>query len=154
MVTTDDKSASGSSDDADPQKKPPKTARFRSPKPVWPDDVDDVELERAFHQVPPFWLLGVFKQRGYHDHERGVADVSWTFLGKTEPDHFGEAVHGRKVMCSRCSVLEPSMVSFIWVKLYSWFQPARVAGESSKTLFRIGQCRACGSGYWTEVRTA
>lgn len=155
MMATDDlPPEDGRAPDA-AAKKPPKTARHRSPVPAWPDpSFDDVEMSRALAQVPPQWLLGAFALRGYASKAHGyVADVPWANLGRSDPDHYGTASDGRKVLCTRCAARE----HVAWVALRSWFEPREPKDKAQpppkvRPLFRIGQCHACGGGYWTEVR--
>lgn len=154
MMATDENPPSDPTPDKG--KKPPKTARYRTPKAAWPDEVDDVELERALFQVPPHWLLAAFILRGYGwKGKGGTKDVPWEYLGKSDPDHYGKERPGRKVLCGRCHARNPDAPP-TWVALRSWFHrdPAeKHKAPDFKRLFRIGQCAACGAGYWTEVKT-
>lgn len=162
-MTTQDDGELGQPGDDDAKKRAARIERGkhvrRKPGP-WPDDVDDVELARALAQVPPWWLLGAlckkFKAADAPPLARNPADAPWTYLGKSDRDHYGSASGGRFCLCTRCEARRAEGTAAPWVQLFTWVYPAdpkATPPRPRRTTCRIGQCTACGAGYWTEVAT-
>ena len=119
-----------------------------SGKAPWPDDVDEVALEVALAQVPPWRLLGAFKSRNCADATLGCKDVAWHKLDHdilSWPPDGVTALH----VCDFCAAEIEGYPIANPVVMYKF-----VGRPPDSRRWLAGQCRTCGTGFWwEEMRT-